>query len=167
MPRDFITDILKAEGGYTDHPDDWGGPTNFGITRATLSWWLGHLATIEDVQSLTIDRARKIYQALYVEAPGFDKLTAPEYLKAQLIDYGVNSGPSLAISKLQTILGIQADGIIGPLTIAALAAAEPREINNRLVVARLQMIGRLISRSKSQAAFASGWINRACGFFIP
>ena len=29
-----ISTTLKWEGGYTDHPKDPGGPTNFGITIA-------------------------------------------------------------------------------------------------------------------------------------
>ena len=36
---DLISDIIRREGGYVNHPDDRGGPTNYGITQATLSEW--------------------------------------------------------------------------------------------------------------------------------
>ncbi len=32
---DIFNAILGKEGGYVNHPDDKGGPTNWGITQAT------------------------------------------------------------------------------------------------------------------------------------
>ncbi|WP_276203058.1 glycosyl hydrolase 108 family protein, partial [Enterobacter hormaechei] len=32
---DIFNTILGKEGGYVDHPNDKGGPTNWGITQAT------------------------------------------------------------------------------------------------------------------------------------
>jgi len=167
MLTDTITSLLQREGGFTSHPDDHGGPTNYGITQATLQWWLKRPVTLADIKAITPELATEIYTTLYVKNPGFDTLEVPDYLRDQLIDFGVNSGPRLAVMKLQTLLGITADGDIGPETKAALAACNPCQHNNQLVITRLQMIGRIISRDKSQAVFAAGWINRACSFFQP
>jgi len=165
VDRDIIAQLLETEGGFVDHPNDRGGPTNFGITQATLAWWRKQPVTVEDIRSLSRREAVEILQSQYVEAPGFGKLDIPNYLRHQLIDFGVNSGPTLAIKKLQSLLDVTPDGVIGPQTIAALEHANHQVLNNQLAVARLLMIGRLVNRDKSQAAFVYGWITRACSFF--
>jgi lysozyme family protein len=47
--RRLINDVLAKEGGYVDHPADKGGPTNFGITQATLSRYLERVVTPDEV----------------------------------------------------------------------------------------------------------------------
>ena len=167
MLTNTIASLITKEGGFINHPDDRGGPTNYGITQATLQWWLKRPVTLADIKSITPELATEIYTTLYVKNPGFDTLDVPDFLRDQLIDFGVNSGPRLVVMKLQTILGVPADGDIGPDTKAALAIHDHRQLNNQLAIARLQMVGRIINRDKSQAVFAAGWINRACSFFQP
>jgi lysozyme family protein len=41
-----------------------------------------------------------------------------------VFDYGVNSGPGHAAQELQKLLGVTADGNIGPGTLSAVAACE-------------------------------------------
>jgi Glycosyl hydrolase 108 len=45
--------VLAEEGGYTNDPDDRGGPTNFGITIDDLREWRGTDVTAEDVKNMT------------------------------------------------------------------------------------------------------------------
>lgn len=77
MAIDVILDrVLMREKGYKHHPDDEGGPTNWGITAATLGQWrkLGRSATADEVRSLSRDEALQILRRRYVLDPGLDML---------------------------------------------------------------------------------------------
>ncbi len=69
--RRIIDAILEREGDtYTNHPKDRGGPTKYGITRATLSAWRGVSVTAKDVKALTEERStRHLRQPLYHTPP--------------------------------------------------------------------------------------------------
>lgn len=153
---DPINDILRREGGVSHDPLDGGGRTQFGISeRSNPQAWLdGHV---------TEEEARAIYLRKYVNAPKF-YLIADQKLRDQLIDYGVNSGPQLAIQKLQSILGLDQDGIIGEETLKAIDQHDAKRLNALLVSERIKMIGRIVHKNPSQLKFLNGWLNRALEF---
>jgi len=159
----LIDDLLKREGGFVNDPSDRGGATKFGITLATLGWYLGRPATIDDVRNLDIEVARAIYEKRYLKAPGFDKISWVP-LQNQLVDFGVNSGPQVAIMNLQEILGVETDGILGPKTLEALKNSDPTRVNVSLAKRRIMMITRIVRRDPSQVKFLSGWVSRALEF---
>ena len=150
--------IIRREGGWVNDPDDRGGETIWGISkRAHPEMWRNGPPTKE--------QAREFYIAKYVIGPGFNKLPASHAkLQEQLIDYGVNSGPQLAIQKVQGLVGVSADGKLGPKTLAAIVAANPRELNNALVRERCKMAGRIVQRDVKQVKFLSGWLERFLSF---
>jgi lysozyme family protein len=126
----FIDSILAAEGGYSDHPADRGGPTMYGITEA-VARQNGYDGPMKELpESL----AREIYRKRYIVRPGFDKVAAVSpIVAAELIDTGVNMGPAVAAVMLQRWLnGFNAqgsryadlfvDGRIGEVTLTALRA---------------------------------------------
>lgn len=160
----IIDDIVRREGGYVNHAADKGGPTNWGITQATLSEWRKQPVTEFQVRTLSESEAREIYRDRYITKPGFD--TIPDAgVKGFLIDYGVNSGPGTAAKALQTVLGVQADGSIGPQTRAAIAAVTNwPAVYNALIAQRSQFFLGIVGRDHSQAVFALGWRNRIAEF---
>lgn len=129
VTKDNIFDaILGKEGGYVDHPNDKGGPTNWGITQATAR---AHGYT-GDMRNLTREQALSILEADYWYGPRFDQVASvSSAIAAELCDTGVNMGPSVPVKWLQRWLNafnnqqklypdLVADGQIGPRSISAL-----------------------------------------------
>src|SRR5262245_11451963 len=108
---------LKFEGGFVNNPKDPGGPTNLGVTQATLSAFLGRAASIADVKALTPKAVAPIYRKRFWDAVMGDAL--PIGVDLAVFDFGVHSGPIRGAIGLQRALGVADDGRIGPITIAA------------------------------------------------
>ncbi len=157
---DIITAIVQREGdAYTDRYTDRGGPTRYGITLATLAAWRKTPTTAADVAALTEAEARDIYAARYVTGPFFDRI-ADVSLRALVVDSGVLHGQDTATMWLQAAAGVRADGILGPVSVAAIGARAARGLYLGVVAARLRSEGELIARDHSQADNAGGWANR-------
>ena len=59
---EIIEEVLHAEGGYVDDPDDKGGATNFGITQSSFSAYRGYDVTKDEVKEMTRDEAKECYK---------------------------------------------------------------------------------------------------------
>mgnify|MGYP001587757255 FL=1 len=156
--KDIVDDVIQREGGaaVTNDPTDRGGRTQYGISEKSHpdAWADGRV---------TEEEARAIYEKKYVIYPGFDKVQ-DDRLRAHLVDFGVNSGPQVAVSKLQEILGVVVDGVLGVRTLEALNARRADDLNNRLVASRVRMIGRIVSKVPSQLKWLNGWLDRSLSF---
>ena len=146
--------VLAQEGGYVDHPLDPGGPTKFGISRDTLARLRGAAVGAEDVRALRREEAGAIYRRLYWDEVRADAL--PAGVDLAVFDFAVNAGPTRAVRTLQAVLGCRADGLIGPITLAAVRAADPHDTVRALTRARLDHLARL----PTWPVFGRGWRRR-------
>lgn len=174
----IIEGLLTREGWeYTNDPSDSGGPTKFGITLTTLQRVRGTRVTAEDVKTLTVDEARRIYEHLYIHEPGFDVIMeiSPS-IAEELIDTGVNCGTSRATIMLQRALNalndqrrlypdVKVDGACGPATVAALKAyLLKRKAEGAMVLLRVlnglqvELYTELVERRQKDERFFYGWI---------
>jgi lysozyme family protein len=170
----MIDDVIRREGGFVNHPQDRGGPTNFGITQSTLSRHLGRPATIEDVRRLDPAIAREIYCQTYFERPRIGQL--PVRIQPFVFDAAVNHGPARAIRFVQQVCNVAGfgplavDGACGPLTGRVAAAAE-RVMGDWLLAAlveeRRNFYFALVEREPGQRVFLNGWLNRLAEFDVP
>jgi lysozyme family protein len=163
-----IDDIIITEGGYVNDPNDSGGPTNMGITQETLSRHLGRRATIREVKNISYQTVYDIYESKYLIKPHIDKL--PQPLQKQVLDWGINSGPSRSIRGLQRVLKysgetIAVDGQLGPQTIKILHRHNIKEVNNKLVDRRIAFYERLVRARPKNQKFLRGWLIRAKKFY--
>jgi lysozyme family protein len=150
-----------VEGGWTDDPHDPGGPTNKGITLAVyarernLEVTMANLAELKsDLRAIPDTLVRSIYEARYWR-PSRCPALRPS-LALMHFDASVNHGVGTAARFLQEALGVETDGDIGPITLGAVRAADPRE-----ALAKYAAIRRRRYRSLPHFwRFGRGWLRR-------
>lgn len=153
-----LTRLLRDEGGYTDHPSDPGGPTNFGITLADAQrYWKGN-ATADDVRALPQSVARKIYREQYWNALRCDEL--PAGVDYAVFDYGVNSGTGRAGKVLRRVLKLPDH--TSAVSDDVIAAARAR-VASHLVVAVCAERLAFLKSLKTFPVFGRGWTARVNG----
>lgn len=170
----IIDRILAAEKGYVNLPNDRGGETNFGVTVA-VARANGYAGSMRDMPE---SFARLVYLKRYITGPLFDRVAqVNDRVGAELIDTGVNMGPSVPAAFFQRWLNafnyhgpyqdVFVDGRIGPVTIAAFAAfMNWRKHSGE--VAMLRALNALqgsryldiAERDPTQRQFTFGWMNR-------
>lgn len=142
-----ITAIIRREGDvFINDPADPGGPTKYGITRQTLSDWLGHPATIQSVRDLTSIEARKIYEEIYITKSAFIFIT-DEHLRALVVDMGVHFGTYMATKMIQSVLKVKVDGIFGIKSLTAANTQPPQDTSTNLLRRRIHSYSRQVQRS--------------------
>lgn len=148
--------VLKHEGGYVNHPKDPGGETNKGITKAVYDDYRKSKGlSTRSVKHLEQHELEDIYRARYWNLVKGDKL--PVGVSYAVFDGAVNSGVSQSAKWLQRALGVKADGIIGPATIAAINAYPSA---SKLIDGILDQRMKFLRALKTWPTFGRGWTRR-------
>jgi lysozyme family protein len=166
MSADFqraLAFVLKAEGGYTNHPSDRGGPTNKGILQREYDQYRrDNGLPSADVRDILNTEVTDIYLHDYWLAGRCDRMPWPVSLAH--FDACVNTGLAQAAKFLQRTVGTRDDSLIGPLTLGALTATLEREspsvLAARLARQRVAFYRQLAKRDPEQRVFLQGWLNR-------
>ena len=143
---DCIAHVLAAEGGLVNDPKDPGGVTKFGISQRSYP--------ALDIRALSLDEAKAIYQRDY-----WDKIQGealPAGLDLLVLDHAVNAGPARAVRLLQGLLNVPEDGLMGPVTLAGVAIADPQDLIARYSELRLDFYQDL----PTWRHFGAGWSRR-------
>lgn len=168
-----FTTTLAVEGGFVDDPQDSGGATRYGITErvARANGYTGSM------RELPLAEARRIAKAQYWDTLRLDEVdrSSPAIAK-ELFDTGYNMGIVAAGRMLQRSLNalnrqaadypdVSADGLVGPMTIAALRAylAKRGPAGVTVLLRALNALQgaayiELAERRGKDEAFAYGWL---------
>jgi lysozyme family protein len=142
--------LLGHEGDYVSHPADPGMATRYGITQrvARANGYTG------DMRVFPLDLAKKIAKASYWDVVHADEV--PAAVRFDLFDTAYNSGPVQAAKLMQRALGVKDDGVLGPVTLAAMRAADGFRLMCRFNGERLDFLNDL----PQWPSFSRGWTQR-------
>lgn len=122
--------VVMVEGGYSNHPSDTGGETQFGITKAVAraNGYAG------EMREMPLATAKTIYRRQYWDTLRLDEIDQlSQKVADELFDTGVNMGVGVAGRFLQRALSamnrqqrdypdVPVDGVVGPMTVHSLRA---------------------------------------------
>lgn len=164
---------LQWEGGFIDDPRDPGGATKYGISLRFLRGLVPELGDIdgdgdvdaEDVLSLDLAGAVELYRTQFWQPLGCDGM--PRRAALALFDAAVNLGRRRAVCAAQVALRrlgcsrLAVDGIIGPRTLAGIAAhGGGVDLAMALSIERCRVYRDLCVRNVSLRRYLPGWLNR-------
>jgi lysozyme family protein len=161
--RLLVPHILKWEGGFVNDPDDLGGATNKGVTYRTYKLYCKRngkpVPTIEDLKHITDEEFSDVLKSMYWDACRADKIESQSVANA-IVDWAWHSGTITAVKEVQKVLGVQADGIIGNITLAAINSKSPLPLFGSIQQARIAYLERICNARPANKKFVRGWMNR-------
>lgn len=155
--------ILAHEGGVSDHKNDRGGKTAYGIS----SRFINAEKINYDINTLTRDQAVIIYKTYFWDRYNYTKLN-DEKIATKVFDMSVNMGPKNAAEILQEAIqsllpnnAVLIDGNIGAKTIKY-----ANQINPGLLIIKLRELQKeyyenIVFDDPTQKVFLKGWLKRA------
>ncbi|MDY7579345.1 glycosyl hydrolase 108 family protein [Herbaspirillum sp. RTI4] len=145
---DAFSRLIGNEGGYVNNPADPGGETMYGVTLRVARAF-GYAGAMRD---LPIETAKAIAKKQY-----WDPLRLDEFdprVAFQIFDANYNGGHP--VIWMQGAAGVKADGLLGAVTIAAVAATDPLKFIMRWNSLRI----RYFTSLETWPTFGKGWSNR-------
>jgi lysozyme family protein len=162
------------EGGYRNDPNDLGGETYKGISRASHSEWKGWVI-VDKYKKLsnfptTLDKdveLQKQIELFYLyefwfplKADQIQNQTTAD----SIFDFAVNAGINESVEITQSIVGTKADGIIGEITLQKLNSLDFGYFQSAFTVAKITHYISIIKKRPANKKYLYGWIDRALAF---
>ena len=166
---DFAPALVKTlihEGGFVDNPNDHGGRTNKGITQRVYDICRARKTLPpQDVLHISDSEVSDIYHEFYWKPCHAQEIIA-QPVGEKLFDLYVNCRPTAAIKILQQACmdsghPIMADGVMGPVTIAAANACNPHDLLDAMRHRAQNHYLAIVQHDPTQSVFLKGWLARA------
>src|SRR5690606_7448760 len=115
-----------------NHPNDRGGPTKYGVI---LSTWMEYGydkdrdgdIDVEDLKVITHEDAKMIAKKIFWDYFKADKIKN-QSIAEFIVDWGYNSGRTTVARRVQRILKITVDGVVGSQTLEAINNANQAKL---------------------------------------
>lgn len=145
-----VEELIAREGGIVNDPDDTGGLTKYGISKRSYP--------ALDIANLSKADAADIYFADFWQPAGCESL--PQGVAECVFDFAVTSSVRRSVRALQQAAGVAIDGVVGPVTMQAVAGAADL-IAARFTLIRMAYYADLAIKQKKNQKFLAGWIRRS------
>ena len=159
--RKFAPLLLESEGGFVNAPDARGGATNRGITLNTYEGWCRNHGyprpTVDRLKEMDLETWERIAKELYWDKVGGDDIRDQRVANI-FCDWAFNSGTGI-ITRVQVLVGVKADGIVGKKTISAINAQDPARLFADLKRLRTSFYHSVARRGKNRK-YLRGWLAR-------
>lgn len=150
--------VVGVEGGYDKNLLDRGNWTSGEIGVGKLNGTKYGISAAAfptlDIAGLTLPIAMSIYRHSYWLRICADAL--PPRIAVLLFDAAVNQGAFASVCIVQTIVGVEIDGFIGPETLDAIGKADPETLFVEIEVQRLMAY----FQTSTFSTFGLGWVRR-------
>jgi len=147
--------VLKSEGLWSDDNKDPGGATMKGITLQVYREWKKDIEiTKEQLRNISDQEVQDLYRQLYWNKIYADNL--PTGLDYALFDASVNMGVLRASCLMQKTIGVTQDGSIGPKSLSAIQAFDPKDLLEKFSTTKEIFYKGL----KLFPVFGKGWLMR-------
>lgn len=166
----LFQEVIKHEGYYANVEGDKGGETYMGIARKIHPTWdgwevvdqykevHGMLNRNQKIEGITIHTlVEKFYYEKYWLGNGIN-LIENMNLQYIIFDWCINSG-IYGAKKVQQLVGVVADGVIGKLTAKTINNHNPSHLFRIIKHARIDFYHK-IAKSGQNHKFLNGWLKR-------
>lgn len=156
---DALIFTLSWEGGFTDHPLDPGGATNFGVIQSRYDEYrkFKKLKT-QSVKFITKAEYTEIYDKYYWDPVRAQYLLG--HLGLVLFDTAVNMGVAGAIRRLQMSMKLPVTGKWTQNISDNIHQADQFELAKSICKLRIAKRYARVKQRPDQVVFLRGWLNR-------
>lgn len=165
--NEAMRELMRDEGGYVNDPSDAGGETFAGISRRWYPKWSGWsiIDQMPDKKGLSYPipsleaAVRSFYYDFYWLKIGAN-LIDDDLIAKTIFNFSINLGSKTVAKKVQRILKVTQDGVIGPLTMATLNRQDPEKFMLHFLLEIIEGYVAIAAKGDNRKFFR-GWVSRA------
>ena len=157
--KEALVFTLAWEGGFTNHPLDPGGATNYGVIQSRYDEYRKFKGLAkQSVKFITKSEYEEIYDKYYWDPVRAQYVSGP--LGLALFDTAVNLGVGGCISRLQASLKVPITGKWTKEISDVIHSADQTAVAINICKLRIAKRYARVKQNSTQRVFLRGWLNR-------